>query len=288
MSKVEVASFYDEASSTLSHVVHMPATRAGILIDPVMDFNLQTFATSRTSIDVILKYCREKDLSISHIFETHAHADHLSGSQLVKEAFPLAKIGIGQEITKVQKHFAKLFDLGPQFPCDGSQFDFLYKNAKEIDVGEFAVRTWHTPGHTPACYTLQIEDCLFVGDLIFAPDLGTGRCDFPDGDAAALFRSVTTQIYTHPDETRIYLGHDYPDKRPLCKMVSVGDQKRSNVRLNATTNLEDFVRARVERDRQLAPPKLILPSLLVNIQAGRLPSPHANGKSYMNIPLNVL
>ncbi len=286
--KTEVVSFFDENTSTLSHLVFSHRSRFAVLIDPVMDFDLSTFATGRHSVDRILKFCQEKNLSLTYILETHAHADHLSGSQLIQAFYPQAKIGIGREISKVQSYFAEIFGLGPEFPRDGSQFDTLYSDAMEIDVGDFAIRTLYTPGHTQACYTLQIGDALFTGDLIFAPDLGTGRCDFPGGDAATLFRSVSTKIFTRPDDTKIYVGHDYPLKRSLREHVTVGEQKISNLRLNAHTSEAEFVKFRKERDQQLPPPKLILPSLLINIAAGRLPPKQSNGKSYLSLPLNSL
>lgn len=286
-SMAEVKSFYDEDTSTLTHIVYDKNYKDAVIIDPIMDFNLQTFCTSSQSVDKVLEFCKAEQLKVSYILETHSHADHISGSQLVKKAFPKAKVSIGKEVTQVQKYFSEFYDL-PQFPCDGSQFDHLYSNASEIDVGSFSVKTWHTPGHTPACYTLQIEDKLFTGDAIFAPDLGTGRCDFPGGSARTLYHSIKNVIYSKADTSTMYFGHDYPDKRSVMEHVKLEVQKNSNLRLNMQTTEEDFIKFRSQRDKELKPPRLFLPSLFFNISAAKIPDERKNGRSYICFPLNAL
>jgi glyoxylase-like metal-dependent hydrolase (beta-lactamase superfamily II) len=283
----EVKTFFHEETSTLTHVVFDKISGDAVIIDPVMDFNLRTFSIAETSVKQVLNFCKESKLRVSHVLETHMHADHLSGSQLVKKILPEVKICIGQEVTLVQKHFAEIYDLGSSFVPDGSQFDFLYKNGGEVDLGSFAVKTWHTPGHTPACYTLQIEDKLFTGDALFAPDVGTGRCDFPGGDAKTLFQSIKTKIYSQADVCEVYFAHDYPHQRALLEHVALDVEKKSNIRLSSKTREEDFIKFRGQRDKELAPPRLILPSLLVNMLAGKLPEKRKNGRRYLSIPMNV-
>jgi len=284
----EVKSFFDKDTSTLTHIVYDPTTRDAVVIDPVMDFNLQTFKWAQHSVEQIVHFCQDLKLHIHSILETHAHADHLSGSQLLKDFYPKAKICIGKEITSVQKHFSEFFEL-ENFPCDGSQFDLLFENAKQLNAGSLSIKTWHTPGHTPACYTLQIEDKLFTGDALFAPDIGTGRCDFPGGSAKDLFNSIKNTIYKQNDHSEVYFGHDYPDgKREVMEHVSLASEKKTNARLKVSTKEEDFVKARTHRDEELAPPKLFLPSLLVNIAGGRLPPKRKSGKVFFSFPLNSL
>lgn len=283
----EVVSFFHQETSTLSHVLFDQKTKDGVIIDPALDFDLTRFSTGTKSVENLVRFCQERFLSIHYILETHAHADHLSASQTCKKYFPKAKIGIGREITVVQKYFADLFDLGPNFPQDGSQFDFLFSEKTELDVGSFAIKAWHTPGHTPACYTLQSENKYFVGDTLFAPDLGTGRCDFPGGDAKTLYHSIKNKIYQFPDSSVLYLGHDYPDKRDLREWVPITEEKTNNLRLNMQTQEVDFIKFRQERDRQLALPRLLFPSLFINIAAGRMPPLSKNGKTMISIPLNA-
>lgn len=283
----EVKSFFDKETSTLTHIVYDPEKRDAVVIDPLMDFNLQTFACGQHSVEQIVHFCQDLKLHVRYILETHSHADHLSGSQLLKDFFPKSKICIGREITTVQKHFSEFYDL-ENFPCDGSQFDSLFENGNELDAGSFSVKTWHTPGHTPVCYTLQIEDKLFTGDALFAPDIGTGRCDFPGGGAATLYKSIKNTIYKQADSSEVYFGHDYPERRERLEHVSLAVEKKTNSKINAKTTEEDFIRARTHRDAELTLPKLFLPSLLVNIAGGRLPAKRKSGKVFFCFPLNSL
>ena len=283
---LEIKTFFDKESGTLTHLVLNPKNRDAVLIDPVMDFHVPTFSTSSKSADEVLQFCREKELRVHFVLETHVHADHLSGSQFIKAAFPKAKLAIGQEITEVQSHFAEFYDLGPSFPRDGSQFDLLYKTGSELDAHSFSVKPLHTPGHTRADYTLQVDGHAFTGDILFAPDLGTGRCDFPGGSAKALYESVKQTLYTLPPETILHPAHDYPEGRELRTAVPLKEQMKSNVRLNAQTTEEEFLAFRKKRDQELAAPRLILPSLFVNIHGGRLPEKRKNGRAYVSIPFN--
>lgn len=285
---VDVKSFFHEDTSTLTHVVYDKKTKHAVIIDPVMDFNLQTFGTAETSVKQIVDYCKENHLQVSHVLETHIHADHLSGSQLVKKYFPQVKICIGEEVHLVQKYFSDLYDIDEKERPDESCFDLLYSNGKEITLNSFSIKTWHTPGHTPACYTLQIGDKLFTGDALFAPDVGTGRCDFPGGEAKTLYQSIKKHIYSQGESSTVFFGHDYPNKRPLMEHVSLKEELNANIRITSQTKEEDFIKFRRQRDKELAPPKLILPSLLVNIYGGRLPKPRKNGRVYFRLPLNAL
>lgn len=282
-----VKSFFDKETSTLTHIVYDPAKKDAVIIDPVMDFNIQNFNTSHKSVDLLVQFCSELKLHVHFILETHVHADHLSGAQLLKSYFPKAKTCIGREVVKVQTHFADIFDLGKEFKPDGSQFDLLYKNETQLDAGSFSIKALHTPGHTPACYTLEIENKLFTGDAIFAPDLGTGRCDFPGGDAKTLYNSIKNTIYKQAENAEIYFAHDYPEKRDLIEHTTLKSEKELNVRLSAKTSEVEFISARKKRDQELPLPRLFFPSLFVNITGGRLPEKRKNGKSYMCFPLNV-
>jgi glyoxylase-like metal-dependent hydrolase (beta-lactamase superfamily II) len=253
-----------------------------------MDFNFQTFSTAQKSVEQLVHFCQDLKLHVHYIFETHVHADHITGSQLLKDFYPKAKTAIGKEVTEVQKFFAVYYNLDASFKTDGSQFDLLYENGQELKAGSFSIKTLHTPGHTVACYTLQIEDKLFCGDALFAPDLGTGRCDFPGGSAATLYKSITQTIYTQDPQSVIYFAHDYPERRELIEHVELSAEKKNNVRLNSKTTEEDFIKFRKKRDEELPPPRLILPSLLINIYAGRLPEKKKNGHAYLCLPLNSL
>lgn len=283
----EVKTFYDTDTSTLTHIVYDPTTRDAVVIDPIMDFNLHTMTWGQHSVEQLVHFCQDLMLHVRFILETHSHADHLSGSQLLKEFYPKSKICIGKEITTVQKHFSEFFDL-PNLPCDGSQFDLLFEDGQELNAGSFSVKTLHTPGHTPVCYTLQIEKKLFTGDALFAPDIGTGRCDFPGGDAATLFHSIKDKVYKQDEHSEVYFGHDYPDRRERIEHVSLSDEKKHNSRLHAKTSEEEFIKARNHRDLELPKPKLFLPSLLVNIAGGRLPEKRKNRKVFFSFPLNSL
>ncbi len=282
-----VQHFFDKLTFTLTYVVHDPETRTGVVIDPVTNFDPASGGTSNDSSEEVAAYLDEHRLTVPYVLDTHAHADHLTGMPYFRDRYGCRTV-IGKAITEVQALFRDVFNLGAAFPVDGSQFDVLLQDGEELEAGPLRIRALHTPGHTPACLTYQIGDALFVGDAIFMPDFGTGRCDFPGGSAEALYDSIQ-KLYAFPDETRIFTGHDYlPGGRELRFESSVAEQKRSNIQLQGDAAREDYIRFRKERDAGLAVPKLILPSLQVNIRAGLLPEPEDNGTSYLKIPLNRL
>lgn len=282
----QIKEFFDKNTWTLTYVLWDHETKDAIVIDPVMDYDSATSKTSEESAKAVIEFLRSKHLRLHFILETHAHADHLSGSQIIKKEFPDAQIAIGEKITKVQEIFKGVFGLPEDFKTDGSQFDRLLKDGEEFSAGSIKIKTIFTPGHTPACASYYIDGNLFVGDALFMPDYGTGRCDFPAGSAIELYRSVHGRIYELPEDTKIYTGHDYlPNGRPLKFMATVAEEKRENIQLKSNTTLDEFVRFRNDRDRTLAAPKLLLPSVQVNIDAGHLPEPAANGKRYLRIPI---
>lgn len=283
---IHIKEFFDKNTWTLTYVLWDEKTSDAIVIDPVMDYDPAASKTSDESAKAIIEFLRSKKLNLHYILETHAHADHLSGSQIIKKEFPKAKIAIGEKITKVQEIFKGVFGLPEDFKTDGSQFDRLLKDGEEFAAGSIKIKTLFTPGHTPACASYYIDGHVFVGDALFMPDYGTGRCDFPAGSAVELYRSVHGRIYELPEDTKVYTGHDYmPNGRPLKFMATIAEEKKNNIQLKADTTLDEFVRFRTERDRTLAAPKLLLPSVQVNIDAGHLPEPENNGKRYLRIPI---
>lgn len=283
---MEIQHFFDERTSTLTYVVYDPNTLDAVVIDPVMDFDAASGAIARQSTTSVIEFLNSKHLKLHYVLETHAHADHLSGSQLFKEACPNVKVAIGRRITEVQATFRGVFSLGPDFPVDGRQFDRLLDDDEVVEAGSLQLRTIYTPGHTPACVSYLVGDVLFTGDALFMPDSGVGRCDFPGGSAKALHASVQ-RIYQLPDETRIFVGHDYqPGGRELRFQTTVGEEKRNNVLLRAETSEDAFVAAREKRDATLPAPKLLFQSVQVNIDAGHLPKP-VNGIRYLKMPLDA-
>ncbi len=283
---MNVKEFFDETTWTLTYVVWDPSSLDALVIDPVLNYN-QASSTYRThSVDEASEFIRSKDLKLHLILETHAHADHLTGAQEFKRRFPSAKIGIGEPITKVQKIFKDLFNLDTNFKTDASQFDFLTKEGEVVNAGTIQVKTMSTPGHTPACSSYLIADMVFTGDALFMPDFGVARCDFPGGDARALFQSVKNKLYKLPAETRVFTGHDYqPGGRKLKFMSTIAEERALNIHINDQTQIESFVEFRTKRDQGLEAPKLLLPSIQVNIRAGKFPEPESNGMSYLKIPL---
>ncbi|MEK2644837.1 MBL fold metallo-hydrolase [Bdellovibrio sp. BCCA] len=282
---LQIQHFFDPATSTLTYVVHDPKTLDAIVIDPVWDYDAASGKLSTKSIDSVIAYLKENKLNPHYVLETHAHADHLSSSQLFKNFFPNIKVAIGERITEVQKTFKTVFNLS-DVNTNGKDFDLLLKENDVLEAGSIKIKTLFTPGHTPACASYLIDDALFTGDAIFMPDSGTGRCDFPQGSAEALYSSVTEKIYSLPEKTRIFVGHDYqPENRELRFQTSVQEQKEKNIQLSAKVKKADFIRFRQERDATLSAPKLLYPSLQVNIRAGHLPAPESNGVSYLKLPL---
>lgn len=284
---MKIEAFFDPDTFTLTYVVFDPATKDAVIIDPVLDFEPQGGILSRESLTRLTGFITSEKLTVRYILETHAHADHLTGAQDLKLTYPGAVLAIGARITEVQNYFRNLFNLGPEIKTDGSQFDRLLQNGDVVNAGSLTFKVIHTPGHTPACVSYLFEDALFVGDAIFMPDYGTGRCDFPMGSADDLYRSITTKIYSLPPETRIFTCHDYlPNGRDLRFMATVEEQMRSNIQLKEDTGRDDFIRFRNARDKTLKAPKLLLPSIQVNIDAGRLPLPENNGTRYLKLPLS--
>ena len=283
---IEIQHFYDPATFTLSYLVYDPDSKDAILIDPVLDYNPGSGKVSFESLDKIEAVIKERKLKLHYSLDTHAHADHLSASYYVKRRFPNAKIGIGKDIVKVQEIFKKIFNL-EDLKTDGSQFDLLLGDGETLQAGTLSLKAYHTPGHTPACMGYKVEDALFVGDTIFMPDFGAARADFPGGSAKDLYSSVQ-KIYELSDDTRIFVGHDYqPGGRELKFETTIREQKEKNVQIPAHRDEEDFVEKRSKRDKELDAPKLLLPSIQVNINGGKLPEPESNGTSYLKIPLKV-
>lgn len=282
---MHIKHFFDPDTFTLTYLVTDEATRDTVIIDPVLDFDPPSGKVKDKSLQEVLAYITAQNLHIRAILETHAHADHLSSSQLLKQRFPAAVLGIGEKIKVVQEVFQGHFNL-PALRTDGSQFDRLFKDFEEVNFGSLKMRALPTPGHTPACMSYVFGDAVFVGDALFMPDYGTGRCDFPKGSAHDLYHSVAKTLYSLPDATRVFTGHDYsPGGREMRFETTIAESKRSNVQLAASTSENDFVAFRTARDRTLGAPRLLLPSIQVNIAAGHLPTVEENGKSYLKLPL---
>ena len=287
MKTVDVLPFFDSATSTWSYVVADPRSRQAAIVDPVLDFDAAAGRTSRASADRLLQAVQERALDVAWILETHAHADHLTAAAYLKEQLGAAVV-IGAGIRDVQRTFARVFNLGDEFPTDGSQFDRLVGDGDSLPLGDLVVSVLATPGHTNDSVSYVIGDAVFVGDTLFPPDVGSARCDFPGGDAATLYESVH-RLYWLGDGMRMFVCHDYPPggRPPRCE-TTVGEQRRSNIHLRDAVDLDAFVALRTARDATLAMPKLILPSIQVNIRAGQFPPPEDNGVSYLKLPLDVL
>jgi glyoxylase-like metal-dependent hydrolase (beta-lactamase superfamily II) len=281
-----VKEFFDKDTWTLTYVVHDPISKDAVIIDPVWDYDPAASQLSEDSAEKVLNYVKKMGLQVHFILETHAHADHVSGSQILKSKLPGAKVGIGAKITEVQEVFKDVFHLDPGFPTDGRQFDLLLHEGENLNAGTLKIDSMDTPGHTPACASYIIGSSVFVGDAIFMPDYGTGRCDFPAGCAANLYDSVHGRLFKLPDHYRLFVGHDYmPNGRALAFVTTVAEQKRKNIQLKEDTTREEFVSFRQKRDASLAAPRLLLPSVQINIDAGHLPAAESNGTSYLKIPI---
>lgn len=280
-----VKEFYDRATATLTFVVWEEATKDAVVIDPVLDYDPLASQTSTESLRELAAFIDDKELHLHYVLETHAHADHLSGSQWLRRKYD-AGVVIGKSITVVQETFKGIFDLPESFPTDGTQFDKLVESGEKFTAGSLEIGVIPTPGHTPACITFEIGDALFVGDALFMDDYGTGRCDFPKGSADDLYDSVQ-RLYAYPDETRVFVGHDYPDGRAMRFETTIGASKEKNPQIRADTTREEFVSFRNARDATLSPPRLIFQSVQVNINAGAIPAAHDNGVRYLKTPLNL-
>lgn len=283
-----VKGFFDPNTYTITYVVHHPETKDAVIIDPVWDYDPAASRLFTESIQKVFKYVEENNLKLHYVLETHAHADHITAATIVKQKYPHVKVVIGENIKKVQEIFKKIYNFDDSYKTDGSQFDKLIKDGEEIQAGALTIKAINTPGHTPACTTYVISDAVFTGDTIFMPDFGTGRCDFPGGSAETLYESITQRLYKLPDHYRLFVGHDYqPDGRPPAWETTIGDQKKFNIHISCETSKEQFVRFRTQRDAQLAAPKLLLPSIQINVFGGRLPKPESNGVSYLKIPIHA-
>jgi len=282
-----VDAFFDRDTCTVSYVASDPNTRVCAVVDPVLDFDPASGRTATTSADRIAAYVRDNELIVAWVLETHVHADHLTAAPYFQDLFD-AKVAIGKEIRTVQEAFGRLFNVESDFPRDGSQFCHLFAEGERFAVGDMEVEVWHTPGHTPACVSYLIGDAAFVGDTLFMPDYGTARCDFPGGDARTLYRSIR-RILSLPDETRIFTCHDYaPGGREFAWESTVADQRDSNIHVADGVSEDEFVEMRSTRDATLSMPRLILPSVQVNMRAGRMPPAEDNGLTYLKIPIDSL
>ena len=284
----DITAFFDQASNTISYVVRDPNGSACAIIDSVLDFDFASGRTDRQSADRLIKFVQENKLEVQWLLESHVHADHLSAAPYIQEKVG-GKIGIGSRITDVQETFGKIFNEGTEFQRDGSQFDKLFVEGDTFHIGQMRGDVLHTPGHTPACLTYIIVDAAFVGDTLFMPDFGTARCDFPGGSSEKLFSSIQ-KILTLPDATRIFVGHDYkaPGREEYAWETTVGEQKAKNVHIGNGKSKEDFVKLRDDRDVTLGMPRLIVPSLQVNMRAGNMPEPDSEGDVFIKVPINKL
>jgi glyoxylase-like metal-dependent hydrolase (beta-lactamase superfamily II) len=281
-----IKSFFDPDTFTVTHVVADPATRRAAIIDSVLDFDPKSGRTRHDSADQVIAHVREAGLTVDWLLETHAHADHLSAAPYLKRQLG-GRIAIGAHICEVQTVFARIFNVD-DLSGEGREFDQLFSDGERFAIGALTVEVIHTPGHTPACVTYRIGDDAFVGDTLFMPDYGTARCDFPGGDAATLYRSIR-KVLALPPHTRLHLCHDYPPEgRAPCWESTVAEQRAGNIHIHDGVSEADFVAMREARDEGLDMPRLILPSVQVNVRAGRLPAPEDNGVSYLKLPLNLL
>jgi glyoxylase-like metal-dependent hydrolase (beta-lactamase superfamily II) len=288
MQQPNVHAFFDEATNTFSYVAWDPATRKAAVLDTVLDFDAASGRTRHDAADKLIAFVQAQGLETEWVIDTHVHADHLSAAPYVQARLG-GKLGIGEHIRTVQDTFGKLFNAGTEFARDGSQFDHLFTDGEHYRVGGIEAVAIHTPGHTPACMTHVIGDAAFVGDTLFMPDYGTARCDFPGADARTLYRSIQ-KIFALPDATRIFLCHDYkaPGRDQFAHESTVAAERAGNVHVRTGISEDAFVRLRRERDAALSMPKLILPSVQVNMRAGNAPPPEANGVRYLKIPLDAL
>lgn len=285
--RTQVEPFLDPDTETFSYVVYDREGGRAAVIDPVLDYDPKSGRTSTTGAERLVEFVRQKNLTVDWILETHAHADHLSAAPFMREQVG-GKLGIGEKISEVQKIFREVFNLEKEFLVDGSQFDKLFAEGETFHVGELDAEVIYTPGHTPADMSWRIGDAVFVGDTLFMPDVGTARCDFPGGDARVLYRSIR-RLLAMPEDTRLFMCHDYPgDNREHRCETTVGEQKRHNIHVHDGIDEDAFVEMRTTRDASLEMPRLILPSIQVNIRAGDLPPPDDNGTVYFKIPVNKL
>lgn len=284
----QVKAFFDEPTFTASYVVSDPVTGVAAIVDSVLDFDQPSGRTSTDSADAIIAHVKEAGLVVEWLLETHAHADHLSAAPYLQERLG-GRIAIGREILTVQNMFGKIFNEGTAFARDGSQFDHLFDDGDAFSIGGIPAVALHVPGHTPADMAYLVGDAAFVGDTMFMPDYGTARADFPGGDARQLFRSIR-RLMQLPDRTRVFLCHDYkaPNREEFVWETTILAERTGNVHVHEGVDEDQFVDMRTQRDATLAMPRLILPSVQVNMRAGHLPEPEENGTRYLKLPLNLL
>ncbi len=284
---LQIEAFFDNDSNTFSYVVTDSASGDCAVIDPVLDFDYAAGRTATDSAEQIVRWIEQHGLRLCWILETHVHADHLSAARFLQQRCG-GKIGIGNQITQVQQVFGEAFNSQSSFLRDGSQFDQLFGDGDALTLGELEISVLHTPGHTPACVSYQVGDTVFVGDTLFMPDYGTARCDFPGGDAAQLYASVQ-RLLALPETTRLFMCHDYkaPGRDSFSYETTVGAQKAANVHIRSGVTQAEFVQMRQARDATLAVPRLLLPSVQINMCAGQMPEPEANGRVYLKVPLNL-
>ena len=283
----DVTGFFDPETNTISYVVKDPDSSACAIVDSVMDIDYAAGRISYTQADKIIAFVRDRGLSVAWLIETHVHADHLSAAPYLQAELG-GKLGIGRNITLVQETFGKIFNAGTEFQRDGSQFDRLFDDGDSYQIGGLHCRALHTPGHTPACMTHVMGDAAFVGDTLFMPDGGSARADFPGGDAGGLYDSIQ-KVLALPDDTRLFMCHDYgPNGREIRWETTVAEEKAHNIHVGGGKTREEFVAFRAKRDAELGMPRLIIPSLQVNMRAGHLPPEDENGRRMLSVPLNVL
>lgn len=283
-----VKAFFDNDTCTVTYVVNEPKGSHCAIIDSVLDYDPKSGRTNTSSADEVIEFIRAAGLTVDWILETHAHADHLTAAPYLKAVLG-GTTGIGEHIADVQRIFKKVFNVEPEFATDGSQFDHLFADGETFKIGDMSVTAMHTPGHTPACLTYAVGNAAFVGDTLFMPDYGTARADFPGGDAATLYRSIH-KVLSLPDDTRLFMCHDYlaPGREQYAWETTVADEREHNIHIGGGTAEAEYVAMRNERDKTLAMPVLILPSVQVNMRAGQLPPEEDNGVSYLKIPVNAL
>ena len=284
---LHIEGFFDEQTSTISYVVQDNIEKKCAVIDSVLDFDYSSGNIDYVNADKIISYIARNKLNLEWLVETHVHADHLSASPYIQKKLG-GKIGISEKISEIQNIFGKTFNAGTEFQRDGSQFDKLFADNDEYKIGNINCKVINTPGHTPACTAHVIGNAIFVGDTLFMPDLGSARADFPGGDARQLYRSIQ-KILSYPDHTRIFVCHDYPpSSREVKWATTVGEQKENNVHVKTSILEDEFVKIREARDKTLNMPKLIIPSIQVNMRAGNLPPPEDNGNIYIKVPINSI
>lgn len=281
----DVKTFFDPATFTLSYIVYDMDTLDAFVIDPVLDYDPAASKIEKHSLEKVIDFVKSNNLKLHYILDTHAHADHLTGAAELKKVFPNTIIGIGESIKLIQEKFSEIYNL-KDFNINGIQFDKLFADNEIVKAGSLEFKVINTPGHTPACVSYLIDEMVFTGDSLFMPDFGTGRCDFPMGSARDLYHSIHEKLYKLPESTQVFVGHDYqPGGRALEFKTTIKESKEKNIHIKEQTTEADYIQFRESRDKTLSPPRLLLPSIQINIDGGKLPIEEDNGKRYLKIPL---